>query len=1030
MNIEQFKKILAERGYIFDVETGGLASAYHRMFSYAFMPVAGKPEDAIVRFQHWQGIGGDKEFSRWSYFSKKLFEETLASDPEIAKAYAYERSGQGLSTLLHFFEESLPKDFAEIGKAGNILVGHNITFDLNALEAELLAKGKIEELNKLKAAFGLSEQQRLRAIVDPENIINQKLFSYKIASQSVGKGTTYATAYKQYISAIAERIKTGNVAVYDTATAMRLMMGMAQEKGLINFGGDLFTGTKVDIIARALGLQQQAHDWTDILYTQKILKWQQEAFKELEQGFLSKKNLKVLEFIRDIQEPLAKANFERRLAEMAAYDVALQKGWLSKEDIYFAGSEENLNKYLDYFAKGKKGKQPKFLYHFYDIAGQGPKGPTKDVLSKPYFKASSVFDIIDEKLFNKNSFYAKYKDLTKEYAYKKYSEYYFKFQQAASAEEVFQEINEITNIDKIISQSKNAQSILEEANSAFKWSGLKKGLLIGGLAIAGIGLYAYLSGKRRYEKNKDVEEYTDSVQSSRDLLHGRSNINIEGLHPGGGINQYTVDTFTDFGSGWQAFKNKGIDLLQRLSTVTVGTHGPLHSIGIIKAHKDLVGKYPTFKEFVSIFLHDIGYLKTGVVNDLRHPELGASIARRLFGQDMANYILGHSATYAKEFNIPLSELYILDKVWHNYVPEGLLRFAGKMEVGSYKLAGEDYKRVLEKSQRMLRNIKDYLHGRTLDNIEGLHPGGGINEDIIKAMTDFGSGLLMFGGLSKAFHNDDIFDEEINKAEDIPAYQLIRGSKIGLPYHELYKELTQANKEPSEYVEATARTGTALHKYLEARGYELFPKYQSEVLVYEPSAQITGHIDEIIAGKISDIKTVEAWKLQKVRETQQPYPMHRAQVMFYMGATGLKRGQIKYVNRESPSDYEIIPVNFNAREYEALLRKARAVRRQIAQELAQGLLDEANLPKTASLERLIEHEKNKPTPEEEVERKEEYWEIYTKELEKLKSIKRGMPSSGPGYERIMARNKRVTSHYNNHQGLGLFIYENRNQHHVM
>ncbi len=95
-----------------------------------------------------------------------------------------------------------------------------------------------------------------------------------------------------------------------------------------------------------------------------------------------------------------------------------------------------------------------------------------------------------------------------------------------------------------------------------------------------------------------------------------------------------------------------------------GMHNPLlHSATVTRAWIQLYGKLPSMREGLCIAVHDIGYLTQTSIDgkDNRHPELGARMCGRLFGQKYFSFCIAHSREYAKKFGLPLSKLGYADK---------------------------------------------------------------------------------------------------------------------------------------------------------------------------------------------------------------------------------------------------------------------------------------------------------------------------------------------------------------------------------
>lgn len=81
--------------------------------------------------------------------------------------------------------------------------------------------------------------------------------------------------------------------------------------------------------------------------------------------------------------------------------------------------------------------------------------------------------------------------------------------------------------------------------------------------------------------------------------------------------------------------------------------------------------------WVAFFVHDLGYLAKPNMDGAEgetHPELGAAIMRRLFGEPWGDFVLLHSRYYAKKLGRPVSALSYPDKMvivlepWWLYLP--------------------------------------------------------------------------------------------------------------------------------------------------------------------------------------------------------------------------------------------------------------------------------------------------------------------------------------------------------------------------
>jgi len=106
-------------------------------------------------------------------------------------------------------------------------------------------------------------------------------------------------------------------------------------------------------------------------------------------------------------------------------------------------------------------------------------------------------------------------------------------------------------------------------------------------------------------------------------------------------------------------------------------HPVVVSIAWIRIYK----KLPNFKELFCIIVHDWGYWGKASMDGRdgeRHPELGAKIARKLFGLKWFDLCLYHSRTYAKYQVKKPSPLCWPDKLsitiepWWFYLPRAWL----------------------------------------------------------------------------------------------------------------------------------------------------------------------------------------------------------------------------------------------------------------------------------------------------------------------------------------------------------------------
>lgn len=123
-------------------------------------------------------------------------------------------------------------------------------------------------------------------------------------------------------------------------------------------------------------------------------------------------------------------------------------------------------------------------------------------------------------------------------------------------------------------------------------------------------------------------------------------------------------------------------------SVLFGAHAIwFHPFTVTAAWVALYGKLPSFKEFICILLHDIGYWGKsdldGREDGLRHPELGARIAGKLWGKEWYDFCAGHSRHYAELVGIKTSKMCWADKYSVRFDPSWFFVLRS-MATGEYK----------------------------------------------------------------------------------------------------------------------------------------------------------------------------------------------------------------------------------------------------------------------------------------------------------------------------------------------------------
>lgn len=115
----------------------------------------------------------------------------------------------------------------------------------------------------------------------------------------------------------------------------------------------------------------------------------------------------------------------------------------------------------------------------------------------------------------------------------------------------------------------------------------------------------------------------------------------------------------------------GLMLKRGTKSVLFGVHQFIwHPITVLIAWWKLYGR-PSWKELICIFVHDLGYWGSPNMDGEegeRHPELGADIAKKLFGPDYYFLCLYHSRHYARTAGAEPSKLCWADKLSIFYEP--------------------------------------------------------------------------------------------------------------------------------------------------------------------------------------------------------------------------------------------------------------------------------------------------------------------------------------------------------------------------
>jgi hypothetical protein len=244
---------------------------------------------------------------------------------------------------------------------------------------------------------------------------------------------------------------------------------------------------------------------------------------------------------------------------------------------------------------------------------------------------------------------------------------------------------------------------------------------------------------------------------------------------------------------------------------------------------------------------------------------------------------------------------------------------------------------------------------------------------------------------------------------------------------MYKKMTRQDSGVSEYVSASASAGEALHNVMGARDASMGLVEDLEPLLLDRGNQMSGHIDVIKKGLgVGDYKTVSGGIFNAIQREGKAKQMHRDQVMYYMGQTGQDKGFIQYIDRDNTDRQKTFQLKFDAQRYRMLIDKVNRVRERVENDVATGKISKRDLPMTAGPDTLIEADKNRKNIHEHAAELDERYRVFKEEMKYLNNVRRGMPSSGPGYNRIQKKKRELQKT----QGLGLQIHKERNKHHYM
>jgi len=944
-NFYDILREVRKSGISWDLETFGLSSQ-HRAYSSSISPWGTKrPETTFIRPE--------------------------ASD--LANASVFGRRGYEKATkagVTYVERGDFPTRFLSALDKTKFVVGHNLNYDFNTFSREYKEHPLYE---KIQAKLQPFTNSQIEALEEAGNFGNSRFFKNRLnplggtgISSAMNKDfghTDYLRAYKKYKNYLSSVLNTeGRVGVLDTQILTKMMAGLAEQGGLVSWGGTPGMGSKLEYLASSIGIDTSgAHGEMDTVYNQPVAEALMNDIDKL--GSFVEERVKSTGSRQPGRMPFVKT--------ISDINSSAKLG-LSSDSIRMLSMLKNVES-----ATAKYGQYGNVSLSKYNAILKIENAAvemqnTGRITSKSSSAEASIFSSEKEMIDSYSKFYSMEAEEVKNI---------YENTKRSISGRTAQEIDAMMDGTRSIFHSSlfdnlNLKSSSRSPHVANPSSSLKSAIfsrntakIIGGVGVAVVAATAY-------------SMFTDSGN--------KKNLSpIEGLHPGAGpmsVGRQKIQNDTDFGSPLKM--TNGISKAFDFVSEALG-----HFSKTVRANKGLIAAtaIPGFA---------YGWHKGTKEGNISWGQAGSAIAL-----DMADDLLiAGGPILAKRVPFINKLKPLLESP---YVEKGGMAFFG---FSTGKLAGE----ILAKS---------FFSGKddNFNTIEGLRHGG-VAEQGRKRWTDFGSG---YQGPNPQL------SPEYNNAKDVYRFQQFRASKIGLSEEEMYEYMTQEDPEMSEYVQASASAGTALHEYMQAQEYKQGTIYAHEKLVTNERAGIAGHIDEITNLGVGDIKTVSPQIFREIQKAGKYKPQHYAQVQFYLGTTGQERGYIKYVNRANINQQKLFQFDFNPRYYESLISKVERTRARVLEDISRGRLNPLSLPKAASIETLKEDQENVATPLQMAQSIDEKRRIFKEEMEYLSTIKRGMPKAGAGYDRIKSANsKKIEQSMVSTQGIGLHIHENRNKHGVI
>lgn len=167
----------------------------------------------------------------------------------------------------------------------------------------------------------------------------------------------------------------------------------------------------------------------------------------------------------------------------------------------------------------------------------------------------------------------------------------------------------------------------------------------------------------------------------------------------------------------------------------------------------------------------------------------------------------------------------------------------------------------------------------------------------------------------------------------------RASGIGQDIGRIVKSMVGLESPEEMRSSEEEEGGTRLHRVIQKNLTAANVALKTEVLVYNPERDISGHIDALIRDpsqktgeRVLEIKTISGKKWGALKGPQQE---HVSQINFYLHQTRDQVGTLLYVNRDDPSQVKTFDVRYSKKRFETDMSKIEKARKIAAGIVANG-----------------------------------------------------------------------------------------------